>query len=308
MTTIDRRAKLLSRKDWNDLRSFWLRHIPDLEQLEQEPVERLSQDVQLHREASEAPETGEYRFRAEVNPASLLFRESAFLMCKAVRTSCESARQIVDGLPTWAISTAHHSSLFALRGFIGLWGVGYVEIGNKFFLVDLHPSQPKGRRQSDRHAISDDGDVQLIRVPQMGQREWWTVYKRILRTVRGVGNQFPVIDELSHCELSRLSMHRNDLHYRLRWFYDDVLESLHIPTFGEFSDDAADEVCDRLGANEGSDGAIILNQLVLGNALTMLMDLARVSRRVATVVDRIRSSIENRQNEVVESWYSRLST
>ena len=306
MTTIERRAKLLSGKDWQALRSFWLRHIPDIDRPAQEPTDTLAQSVDLERESSVAPKTGDHRFQVSVNPASLLFRESVFVLCKAVRVSCESGSQVVAGLPTWSVSTAYHSSLFALRAFLGFCGIGYIILDNGHFLVDVEPSQPKGKRQRKIRQVTDDTEIQLIRVPQIGHREWWLLYQRILRSSKGFNWSFPIDRQSLLCDESIFSKHRNELHYRLRWFYDDLLETKLVSGFGEFDQEAAETVVAKLSEAGGSDGALILNQIVLGNVLSMLIDLSGVSKRVRIVVKEIKTAVDALKNDVVESWFARL--
>lgn len=293
MTTFDRKIKRLPKKNWEELRSFWLNHIPEIESPGQEPEEALEKNERLRQESRLVGETGVYPFEVDVSPASQLFYESTFTVCKAVRVSCEAARQAASGLPTWSISTAHHSTMFALRAFLGFCGIAYLEINNQYFLMDVHPSP------------STDNQVLLIKVKQMQHREWWGVYQRILRTSASNFScwSYPVDTELALCKAGVLSRHRNDLHYRLKWFYDDLLEERPIPSFGLFSDEAAEKIVEKLGENDGSDGVHILNQVLLGNSLAMLEDLSKSSPRVKKVVEAINGTIEQLTNNVVASWY-----
>ena len=305
MTNFEKKIKRLSRRDWADLRSFWLNHIPEIESPGQEPGETLDQDERLRQEVSLLGRSGERRFEPDVSPASQLFRESIFVVCKAVRVSCEAARQADGGLPTWSISTAHHGAIFALRGFLGLCGIAYLEIDNQFLLMDVRPGEPKGRRKKSSVSLVDTNEVQLFKVPKMQHREWWSVYQRILNTSAETFNcwRYPVGRELGLCRTGVLSRHRNDLHYRLVWFDDDLLEEKVIPSFGRFSGEAADRLVDKLEEDNGSDGAIILNQILLGNSLAMLEDLGRSSRQVKGVVDTISGTIEHLMNDIVATWY-----
>ena len=111
----------------------------------------------------------------------------------------------------------------------------------------------------------------------MQQRDWWSVYQRILRTSAGNFRcwRYPVDLGLAQCGTGLLSRHRNDLHYRHMWFYDDLLEDRVIPSFGYFGDEPANALKEKLEEDGGSDGAIILNQVLLRNSLAMLEDLAR---------------------------------
>lgn len=289
------------------MRSFWLRHIPDIDVPGQEPDDSIENVVEIQRETKSVPPTGEHRYQATVNPASMLFQESIFVLCKAVRISCEAAKQSIDGLPTWSLSTAHHSSMFALRAFLGLCGIAYLELENRYYLVDVIPSQRKGNRQKKVSLREDSDEVQIIKVSQMGHREWWSAYQRILRTFKGIKWHYPVDDRLTQCEPRTLSRHRNELHYRHRWFYGDLLEEKAIPSFGRFSNEAAEEVVRTLSNHNGSDGPLILNQVLLGNCLFMVRDLSQSSQRVKPIAATIESIVENFTNDLVECWHSHLS-
>ena len=289
------------------LRTFWYRHIPEIGQVGQEPQETLERNLDLQREAADAPANGEHRFQVGVNPAGLLFREGVFVLCKAVRVSCESASQVVDGLPTWAISTAHHSSLFALRAFLALCGIAYVVSEGGTFLVDVIPYQQKGNRTKRIRDVADNKEIQLIRTPQMGHREWWILYQRILRTSKGFPWCFPVDQALALCDTSIFSMHRNQIHYRLRWFYDDLLDRCQINLFGHYGEYDSGELVERLSSHSGSDGTLILNEILLGNTLSMLSDLSRTSNRVVKILEEVNDLIVQRTNDVVDSWHSHLS-
>ena len=141
----------------------------------------------------------------------------------------------------------------------------------------------------------------------MGNREWWLVYRRVLRSSPGAVNwRLPLDKDVALCDVAQLSKHRNDLHYRLRWFYDDLLYAKPHPSFGVFSSSAADTVVERLEDARGSDGMLILNQVLLGNTLSIVKALADESQRVKTIFDTLKDSIERSTNEVVRSWYTQV--
>ncbi len=155
--------------------------------------------------------------------------------------------------------------------------------------------------------MTDDTEIQLIRIPQMGHREWWLLYQRILRSSKGFSWRFPVDKQSWLCDERIFSKHRNQLHYRLRWFYDDLLETKFVAGFGEFSEGRAETVIAKLSEPDGSEGVLTLNQIVLGNALSMLIDLSEVSKSLTIVIEEIKTAVEVLKNDVVESWFSHLS-
>ena len=306
MSKFDQSVKLLSQKDWGVLRTFWYRHIPEISRVGQEPQDTIERNIDFQKEAVVAPRGGDHRFHVSVNPAPTVFREAVFVLCKAVRVSCESASQAADGLPTWAISTAHHSSIFALRAFLAFCGITYVVSERGTFLVDVIPHHQRGNRKKKIRDVGSNREIQLIRTSQMGHKEWWMLYQRMLRISKGFPWSLPVSRTLSLCDPRVFSMHRNQIHYRLRWFYDDLLDGCQVNSFGNYERYEPETLVDALSTRNGSDGTLFLNQVLIGNTISLLSDLGRVSNRVANILSDIDSVICRRTNEVIDSWYSRL--
>ena len=251
------------------------------------------------------PANGEHRFEPEVNPAALLFHQSVYTVHSAVRVSCAATQQAVDGLPTWSISTAYQGSLLALRALLGLCGIAYLELEGCFFLMDTFPSARKGKRKKSRAVLrASTNEVQLMKVQRMEHRHWWLVFQRILRTSAGLFDCWwvPFDSGLAHCTTQTLSKHRNELHYHGIWFYDDLFDELVCETFGRFDAAACKELVDRLNDENGSDGALILNQTLLAISIGMLRDLAKDSRRVEPEVDVIERTIRRFSNRIISTW------
>ena len=253
---------------------------------------------------------GEHRFEPDVHPASHLFHEAVFTVHMAVRVSCAAAQQATDGLPTWSISTAYHGSMLALRGLLGLCGIAYLETEGRYFLMDAFPSARKGtrqkrRRQSQPILSASTNEVQLIRVPRMENRHWWLVFQRLLRTSAALFSRwsYPFDTRLSRCKAQVVSRHRNKLHYRGVWYYEDLFEKVIFDSFGQFDAEGCQTVVDKLQEENGSDGTLMLNQILLGISIAMLRDLAGVSRRVEPEIKVIDHTIQQFTNDIVSTWY-----
>lgn len=261
----------------------------------------------IRREAALLEAEGEHRFEPEVNPAPHLFHETVFAVHTAVRVSCEAAKQAADGLPTWSISTAHHASMFALRALFGLCGIAYLDTAGCYLLMDTFPSAKKGKRSRRRPVLNVfNNEVQLIKVPRMEHRHWWLLFQRLLRTSEGLFSRwsYPLDAALAHCNAQVLSRHRNELHYRGAWFFEDLFDQLEWTSFGRFEPEACRGIVGKLEERNGSDGTLILNQVLLGITIAMLRDLARDSRRVEPEVRVIDRTIRRFENAVVSTWPS----
>lgn len=305
MTDFAKKLSRLSAKDWPELRQRWLDHVPEIIPAGCRPEERLADNEMLRREIDLVKENGEHRFEPEVSPASHLLHESVFAIHMAIRVSCEATKQADDGLPTWSISTAHHASMLALRAVVGLCGIAYIEADNRYVLMDVLPSEPKGRRKSRRGAVRRPiSEVQLIKTPRMEHRHWWLVFQRLLRTSVDSFDCWPhSFDQaLKRCDVRILSRDRNELHYRGAWFKKDLFDRFVLTPFGQYDRDRLQLVVDTLANSDGSDGALILNQVLLWSGVGMLRDLATSSARVRDEVEIMDRTVRRFTNPIMSTW------
>lgn len=305
MTDFAKKLTRLAAKDWSDLRQRWLDHIPEITPAGCRPEERLADNEMLRHEIGLVKENGEHRFEPEVSPASHLLHESVFAIHTAIRVSCEATRQADSGLPTWSISTAHHASMLALRAVVGLCGIAYVEAGGRYVLMDVLPSEPKGRRTRQRRGVRRaTGEIQLIRIRRMEHRHWWLVFQRLLRTSESSFGCWPhAFDQaLKRCNVRMLSRDRNELHYRGAWFHEDLFDAFVITSFGQHDQDRLQLVVDTLLNSEGSDGVLFLNQILLWSGIGMLRDLATSSSRVRAETKIMECTVHRFRNPIMSTW------
>lgn len=172
--------------------------------------------------------------------------------------------------------------MLALRALVGLCGIAYLEIDGRNYLMDVFPAARKGARAGGIAIRASGDEVQLMAVPKMEHRHWWLLLQRLLRTSARFFECWRSFDSmLVDCDVRLLSRHRNELLYRGAWFFDDLHEAQTWESFGNV--DAGQDVpefIDKLSEPTGSDGALILGWVLLGNDMAMLRDLGRHSRRV----------------------------
>lgn len=285
------------------LRTRWFRHIPDLTEPGAPPEDALSANPEIEIAVSKASRDDPAPIvSVDVHPGRHLFHETVFTVHKAVRVFCLAASQVEVGSVTWSISTGYQAAILAARGLIGLCGVAYVPVPSGC-LVDVFPGAPKGQRGNKGKAHDIDGSIQVISVGHVGNQEWWKIYQRILRTSRFPCWRYPVDERLKRLDGKRWGRHRNELHYGAPWYYGDLLSNTIDPGFGAYTEEnVRTELVDRLTAPEGSDGTLLLAEVLLGNTLSMLSDLAAdvpiVRREYATMLQ----TIANHGNGMVRDW------
>ena len=298
-----RTKRLASRKDWYVLQSFWSRHIPSPSDLILDADQESQLTLLVVKELPQADLKPEHRFLPETHPASSVFLESMYSVFKAARVSSAATRQVRDGLATWSISTAYQGAIFALRSLIGLFGIAYIEDGNKGYLVDVAPGPPKGAAGRTSSTLSQE--VQVMRVQKMGHLEWWALFQRLQSTWQGVDGLDKFELELARCPAGTFTKHRNDLHYRLTWYFDDLFEDkLTSGSFGVLSTEREEGLVELLGDPRGSDGVLLLNGLLLGVCISLLRTLAVRNRQLDEALRRLSQVADPLASDIVGSWYA----
>ena len=172
--------------------------------------------------------------------------------------------------------------MLALRALVGLCGITYLEVDGRNYLIDVFPAARKGARAGNIPISTSSDEIQLIVVPKMEQRHWWLLLQRLLRTsARFFECWAPFDSMLVDCDVRLLSQHRNELLYRGAWFFDDLHEAQLLESFGGLgTEQGVREFVDKLSEEAGSDGTLVLGQVLLANDVSMLRDLGQHSRRV----------------------------
>ena len=247
-------------------------------------------------------------FPVEVHPGKHLFQESTYATHKAIRVFCLAASQAACSSVTWSISTAYQAAVLAVRALLGFCGVAYVG-QNPGFLVDVFPGAPKGQRGSNVPAHGATGYIQIIPIGRLENRDWWSIFKRVLRSSKFSCWRYGIDDQLQRLDAKRWGSHRNELHYGLAWFFDDLLSSNPIDGFGEYSDvKTRAHLAEGLGDPGGSDSSILLAEVLLGNTLAMLADLAQGAPIVRTEYETMLNTITENGNDIVRKWIGVLES
>ena len=303
MTRFERKAARISEKDWATVRSLWSRYLPGQYELEGLFQWESQLSVIILPELAEVREDGEHRFLPKLHPASTVFMEALWFLHKAVRVSCTAGRQVEDGLATWSISTAYQGAMFSLRALLGFVGIGYFDYSGAGYLVDVAPGPRKGRRRGARKEVESPTEVQLMSVPMMGHKEWWLLFQRLQRVWRGFEWLDGFEEELASCAVGSFAKQRNDLHYRLTWYFADLVDADPRPSsFGLFGVPSEPGIVGRLSDRRGSDGVLLLNGLLVRSCIALLGRLASTSRQLEPVLYRLRDVLERFDTAVVGSW------
>ena len=241
-------------------------------------------------------------FPVEVHPGRHLFQESTFTSHRAVRVFCLAASQAACGSVTWSISTAYQAAVLAVRALLGFCGVAYVS-QNPGFLVDVFPGAAKGRRGGKVPAHGATGYIQVVTIGRLENRDWWSIFKRVLRSSKFSCWRYGIDDQLRRLDVKRWGSHRNELHYGLSWYFDDLLGNTPIDDFGEYSDvKTRSYLAESLVDPGGSDGSLLLAEVLLGNTLSMLADLAQGAPIINAEYQTMLNTIAANGNGIIRRW------
>jgi hypothetical protein len=166
-------------RDWDVVRSAWLRSIPPRAVLGTRPDPTLStlaaqqgalRGAKLPIEVADVP-----AFRATA------FCEAMFLLHKGLHVLRAAQMHAGKGMPSWSLFSAYHSAFLLGKSISYFLGVCTPLPEGRQWIVDLFPQQKKKHVRKKPMAAEDFVTFKVIPVAHMDQRHSWGT---LLRTIR----------------------------------------------------------------------------------------------------------------------------
>lgn len=283
MSIFDRSLKSVLKRDWVDLRSRWLSHIPEIQPEGSGLAGGLNSIQGLEDLGSQALSAGEPVDRVDLpGVREAVLHEGIFFLHKALHVIGVAETAAVNGMATWSLGIAYQASVFSARAVLCFLGIDIFEANNKTIMIDCWTlgSIKKGARgvKEELRTVS----VRNLGHDRPDHRALWRILQRALRVAR-----IDLWPELAFSKLRNIdegifARQRNALHYRSDfWVYEDLHSSLCPLNFGDLGQHK-----DVL-AGERKDFSMTLGLLLANLAAELMRDLClstnRLNRELALV-------------------------
>ena len=263
-----KKVKRLSARSWESIADKWINALPRLEHSAVAPPSSLSKIEGLAEILVHVPDTGEYRDEFEILRPRVL-HEAIYLLHKAGHVLGAAEQHVRDGLLSWSLSNAYHSSLFSQKATMAFLGLVFPQLNNVTLMIDVWPGQPKGNRKS---RLIESYDMQFVRMPALQHREHWELFQRMLRvTTIDVWNK-NLVQAILRLDIPDFAKQRNILHYsNHKWIFDDLYTATDSSWLDTLSQN--DDLAPKLDS-EFPEMSLGLAIVLFQNAIALLRDLA----------------------------------
>jgi len=209
--------KKIDHRDWTTIQKKWLNYLPTIAppgQAPQEEIADLPDIEELARSTLKKPGTLLHQELSYLR--SEIFREGIFLFHKASHINSAGLMHVENGVISWSISSAYHSSFFALKSLLCLLGLSFprVKSRKKCLMIDCFPEEGKLSSKQLKKGYQPPPLMKFLLTEDLGHLHYWEIFMRVLRTSEVSVWDDELISCLQHINPSDFSLQRNLIHYK----------------------------------------------------------------------------------------------
>ncbi|HEX5172283.1 MAG TPA: hypothetical protein VFW11_24070 [Cyclobacteriaceae bacterium] len=268
------KLKRIDKKNWNQIRSHWLRHLPIIDPIGTPPVESLSGHPLLASAVLGLTKDGEKKEDLK-NLRSILFHEAIFLLHKSINVLEASGSNFSEGFSTWSLSGGYQSAYFAAKSVLSFMGVTFPRVNGTDIILDGWPYPEELKSKQKKLGVEPEILVKLIREHPIQHFHIWGTLKRIINTCDISTTLWPEAYTEFVSKIDDFASQRNALHYsNYEWILNDIHDRLIIPYFGTRPDFKSD----LARVNESTDDfSVLLSYVLISLSYVLLEDIAKVA-------------------------------
>jgi hypothetical protein len=278
----------LGRRDWAEIRSSSLAHIPSFPTVGSRPDPGLEHlvpllEISFDDHQSRFPDVTGLRVNA--------MWEAVFLFHKCSHTKLAAHRLGRRGMSSWSLFNAYHSAFLGAKGIMGMLGVSFPNLRGRQVAVDLFPEPNPGRSRRGTLARAAHDEFLVISLPALDHRNMWEAFQRVLRMSTAECWDKVLVEDLLQLSFDEIASPRNRFLYRA-----------HFWPLGDLCADEPPGDFDRLFGEEldvSEDGFLLRLCFTVYRLFEQLMgDLAQLSGPIQTEFDGSRCLASPGSNEV----------
>jgi hypothetical protein len=292
--------KKIDSRDWNVLRSKWLKYLPTISPPGQVPSEEVCELIVIDEIATlAAPAPGSQTRKEVAHLRSEIFREGIFLFHKASNVNGGGLFHVDNGMLSWSVSSAYHSSFFALKSLLSLLGLSFPIVKsrqNKCLMIDCFPEDEKLSKNQIKKGVQPQPELKFVLMQDIGHQHYWEILQRVLR----VSNVPLWDDDIVKCLLNfdseDYTFQRNSIHYINNYWLilEDLFEKktdLNFALFGDLKTTLSTIKKDSL------DYTFFVSYVLLNFTYLLIKDLTEAAPILADEFKLINSCLQVAGNE-----------
>ena len=288
--------KYLPKRLWSDISDKWLSNLPHF----QDPVSRPDPSLKEFYSLSaflislgdNVPVQHEIGGLREV-----IFTEGIYLLHKAINVLCAAELHAKEGILTWSLSSAYHSSFFCAKAIIRILGVATVEAAlRSCWIIDVFPELPKLTSKERKSGMTPEPmtDFLAAQVFRIEHRHIWKIFQRLMRISKF---EEDILERLrgafsKYFDDKIFPKQRNYIHYNNdRWLFDDLYRFSPDPEFGIRKISAIEKL---ILDNIESDFSMLIAISMIYFAINLLTSLSlkthKIDAELKTIMDSLTSA------------------
>lgn len=223
----------IRKRNWNDIRSSWMQHVPQFQSLAPKPDPGLEKLETLRKDALPKKSDPPMTVADADGIRSNAVWEAIFLFHKCAHTSLAAQRLGQQGMHSWAMFNAYHSAYLGAKGIAEMLGVAALDIpGRPTILLDFFPESEQSSKSKRPVLVAKFNEVAIIPLEyDLDQQGLWEMFQRIVRVSSVPCWSQQLQKDLKNVAHTKITPPRNAFLYKAHhWPLDDMIQDVTPPS------------------------------------------------------------------------------
>ena len=232
---LEHKLAYIRRRNWKDIRSSWMQHIPQFLSLAPKPDPGLEKLETLKKDTLPKKFDLPMTVTDPDGIRSNALWEAVFLFHKCAHTSLAAQRLGEQGMHSWAIFNAYHSAYLGAKGIAEMLGVVALDIpGRPTVLLDFFPESEPPLKAKRPVLVEKFNEVTVIPLEHdLDQQGLWQMFQRLIRVSNVSCWSQQLHKDLKNIAHTKITPPRNAFLYKAQhWPLDDMTQDVTPATMG----------------------------------------------------------------------------
>ncbi len=269
--------KKIDHRNWCEISSKWLAYLPTIIPPGRPPAEEICDFPDITTLAGEVSKMPGLQMKKEVSYfRSEIFSEGIYLFHKAANVIGNGLIHVENGVLSWSISSAYHSSFFSLKALLCLLGLSFPRVKSlkKCLMIDCFPEPEKLSSKQIKNKYLPPPELKFVLTDDLGHGHYWEILERILNVTTVSFWNKESIECLRNFDADDYAYQRNNIHYiNNHWLIPDDLFTRKLDLdFAYFKD--INSVKETIG-KETADFSFFTSYILLQLTYSLIKDISQ---------------------------------